>query len=80
MEREEGTSMVRLRVNVTEAGEVVIVVPPDFPRGEATVILVPRPQPASAEERVARLHRWLESLPPVPALSREAISRESLQR
>ena len=72
--------MVRLTVNVTGAAEVVIPIPPDFPRGEATVILVPRPQPASAEERVARLHRWLESLPPVPTLQPEAISRESLRR
>ena len=73
---------VRQRVTVSDTGEIVVTLPPDFPRGEVEVTVV------AAEEAVARavvnLNRRLDeliaSLPPAPSVPLSALVRAEIYR
>ena len=73
---------IRKRVTVSESGEIVITVPPDFPRGEAEIVVVAAE--AVGPEAVAEFDRWLEdwraSLPSAPSLPLAAFDRGEIYR
>lgn len=84
LDENEGEVMhqIRKRVTVSESGEIVITVPPDFPRGEAEIVVVAA-EPTGLEA-VAEFDRWLEewraSLPPAPSLPLSAFDRGEVYR
>ncbi len=73
---------VKQRVTVSDTGEVVITLPPDFPRGEVEVTVV------AAEEAGAkavvdlnrRLDELIASLPPAPSVPLSALDRGEIYR
>ena len=73
---------VRKRVTVPETGEIVITVPPDFPRGEADIVVVSTEKvgPEAVAEFNQWLDAWLASLPPAPSLPLSAFDRGEIYR
>lgn len=73
---------VKQRVTVSATGEIVVTLPPDFPRGEVEVTVV------AAEETGAkavvdlnrRLDELIASLPPAPSVSLSALDRGEIYR
>lgn len=73
---------VRQRVTVSDTGEIVVTLPPDFPRGEVEVIVL------AAEEAGARavldLNRRLDELiarlPPAPSVPLSSLDRGEIYR
>jgi hypothetical protein len=73
---------VRQRMTVSDTGEIVVTLPPDFPRGEVEVTVV------AAEEAGARavvnLNRRLDeliaSLPPAPSVPLSVLDRGEIYR
>jgi hypothetical protein len=72
----------RTNITVTEDHELRLLLPPDFPAGEAEVIILStRARPSVAGARVDRLNAWIDALPPVAASPPlEALDREEIYR
>jgi hypothetical protein len=71
----------KTHVTVTEDHELRLSLPPDFPPGEAEVIVLStRQRPALMPGRVERLDAWIASLPEVPTLPLGAFDREDIYR
>jgi len=72
----------RTTVTVDAGHEVVLRLPPDFPAGEAEVIVIAeqgRGQRPVAE-RLQRLKALLDSVPPAPDLPLSAFDRDEIYR
>lgn len=73
----------RTRATVTEDHEIKVALPPDFPAGEAEVIVIAEPPPTVARpDEATDFNSWLDStlrrLPPAPSPPLEALRRENL--
>lgn len=71
----------KIRVTVTDNHELRLQLPPDFPAGDAEVIVLStRQRPAANLGRVEQLDAWISSLPPAPSLPLEAFDRAEIYR
>ncbi len=68
-------------VTIDEKHQIVLRLPPDFPAGEADVIVSSdHTAEGPAAERLRALDELIDLLPPVPALPLSAFDREIIYR
>lgn len=73
---------IKQRLTVSESGEIVVTLPPDFPRGEVegTVVSAEEGGPRAVLELNRRLDELIASLPPAPSLPLSSLDRGEIYR
>ena len=68
-------------ITVTEAHQVTVRLPSDFPPGEAEVIVLSKaPLSKPSEDLLTWLEQWALSLPEAPHVPLDAMGRDSIYR